>query len=85
MDIPEKYIYEVEAAMEQWTDARVIPLRDLQNLILFLLYVPKVMSQLGRRWGGFSCRQKNGQTLLTVYYLRFPYRLYDKVPRLARG
>lgn len=66
MHIPEDCLYEVQAAMEQWTDSRVIPAADLESLILFLFYLPKVLSQFGTRFLGFSSRQKNGQTLLTV-------------------
>lgn len=66
MEIPEKYLYPVQAAMEQWTDKRIIGDVDLENLLLFLLYVPKVLSQFGVTVQGFTCRQKQGQTLLTV-------------------
>lgn len=66
MHIPDEYLYPLQAAMEQWTDARVISAPDLENLLLFLLYVPKVTSQIGTKILGFTCRQKNGQTLMTV-------------------
>lgn len=66
MDILQEYTYEIEAALEQWTDQRVITALELQDLLLFLLYVPKVLSQSGVRMDGFTCRQKNGQRLLTV-------------------
>ncbi|GAG73188.1 unnamed protein product [marine sediment metagenome] len=66
MHIPQECIYEVEAAMEQWTDKRIIDDVDLTSVLLFLLYVPKVLSQFGTTVKGFTCRQKNGQTLLTV-------------------
>lgn len=52
--------------MEQWSDGRVITATDLEALLLFLFYVPKTLSQIGYRFGGFVARQKNGQTLLTV-------------------
>jgi hypothetical protein len=52
--------------MEQWTDSRVIGSIDLENLLLFMLYVPKVLSQNNYRYNGHVVRQKNGQTLLTV-------------------
>lgn len=66
MNLSQDHIYEVQAAMEQWTDARVIDSVDLENLLLFLLYVPKTLSQFGWRFHGFSTRQRNGQTLLTL-------------------
>jgi hypothetical protein len=66
MDIGEEILYPVQAALEQWTDQRVIGAVDLENLLLFVLYVPKVLSQIGLRYQGFVSRQKNGQTLLTV-------------------
>lgn len=66
MEIPTEYLYPVQAAMEQWTDGRVVGAVDLENLLLFLLYMPKTLSQFGTKVLGFSCRQKNGQTLLTV-------------------
>lgn len=66
MHIPDNSLYPVLAAMEQWTDKRVIDDVDLQNLLLFLLCVPKALSQNGTNLKGFSCRQKNNQTLLTV-------------------
>lgn len=66
MNIPEEYLYPIQASMEQWSDARVIDAIDLENLLLFLLYVPKVLSQLGITYHGLVARQKQGQTLLTV-------------------
>jgi hypothetical protein len=66
VNIPDEVLYPLEAAMEQWTDARVIPAEDLQDLLLFVLKMPFVLSQFGMRLGGFSCRQKHTQTLMTV-------------------
>ena len=66
MQIPEKYLYPVQASMEQWTDSRVVGTTDLENTLLFLIYVPKILSQSSIRYQGFVCRQKNGQTLLTL-------------------
>lgn len=66
MQIPQEYIYECEAAIEQWTDSRVISPSELQNLLLFLLYVPRVFSQCGHTLLGFSFRQKHGQYLMTI-------------------
>lgn len=66
MEIPTEYLYPVQASMEQWEDQRVLPAVDLENMLLFLLYVPKVLSQFGMTYQGFVCRQKRDQTLLTV-------------------
>lgn len=66
MHIPEEHLYPVQAAMEQWTDGRVIGAVELESLLLFLLCVPKVYSQLGIQIKGHVVRQKQGQTLLTV-------------------
>lgn len=66
MEIPTEYTYEIDAAMEQWTDQRVIHSDDLADLLLFHLYIPKVTSQLGTKILGYTCRQKNGQTLMAV-------------------
>lgn len=66
MEIPTEYLYPVQASVEQWTDGRVIGAVDLENLLLFVLYVPKVLSQLGMTYNGFICRQKLQQTLMTV-------------------
>jgi len=52
--------------MEQWTDGRVIGAVDLENLLLFVLYGPKVLSRIGIEIQGFVIRQKHEQTLLTV-------------------
>lgn len=66
MNIPDKVLDEVQAAMEQWTDGRVIEAASLEAMLLFHLYVPNVLSQIGQRVDGYVFRQKNGQTLLTV-------------------
>lgn len=66
MNIPEQCLYPVQAAMEQWTDKRIIDDKCLENLLLFLLYGQTVFSQNGLRLHGFSSRQKGDQTILTV-------------------
>lgn len=66
MHIEPEVLHPVQAALEQWTDERIIRAGDLENLLLFFLYVPKVLSQIGMRYQQHSCRQKNGQTLLTI-------------------
>lgn len=59
-------IYEIEAATEQWTDHRVIHVEDLEDLLYFWSYVPKVCSQLGLQFKGFQLRHKRDLWLLTV-------------------
>jgi len=66
MNIPSELLYPVQAAMEQWTDHRVVSAPDLEATILFLCYVPNVLTNLGMTYKGFVSRQKNGQTLLTI-------------------
>lgn len=66
MSIPQESIYAVQAAMEQWSDQRVILADDLEDLLLFWRYVPNALSQLGMRLLGFQLRQRDGQYLLTV-------------------
>lgn len=66
MSIDEKYLDEVAAAMEQWTDMRVLHVDDLEDLVLFWCYVPKALSQLGIRFKGYQLRQRDGQYLLMV-------------------
>lgn len=66
MNIPTKIEDELAAAMEQWTDKRVIDDDDLEDLLLFVVYGPSVLSQSGYHLGGYTCRQKNDQWLLTV-------------------
>ncbi|MCK5292976.1 MAG: hypothetical protein KAR39_13280 [Thermoplasmata archaeon] len=66
MNISEEYLYPVQAAMEQWTDGRVIGAVDLENLLLFMLYVPYILSQSGTTYKGYVSRQRGDQTLLTV-------------------
>jgi hypothetical protein len=66
VQIPEDVIYPLQAAMEQWTDQRVISAEDLEDLLLFVLYMPKVTSRMGVKLQGFTCRQKQGQYLMTI-------------------
>lgn len=66
MDIAQEVLYPVQAALEQWTDQRIIDDRRLESLLLFLIYGQKVLSQIGMKLKGFSCRQKQDQWLLTV-------------------
>lgn len=66
MEIPTEYLYPVQAAMEQWEDGRIIGATDLENLLLFVIYAPKVLSQSRVTVDGWVCRQKQDQWLLTV-------------------
>lgn len=66
MNIPDTVLYPVQASMEQWTDQRVIEAADLETLLLFMLYVPYILSQSGITFMGHVCRQKQGQVLMTV-------------------
>lgn len=66
MDIPTEVLYPVQAALEQWTDQREIHADDLEDLLVFILHLRTVLVKLGMSTQGFQCRQKNGQTLLTV-------------------
>lgn len=69
MEIPQAVLYELQAATEQWTDKRVIDDEDLEDLLMFVLYSPKVLSQSGMRLAGWTCRQKDDRYLLTVKVL----------------
>ena len=66
MNIPQEVLYPLEAAMEQWTDKRIIDDSDLEDVLLFLLYGPIVLSQNGQRLDGYTFRHKKEQWLLTV-------------------
>lgn len=66
MSLTTDYRYEIEAATEQWTDMRLLHVDDLDDLLFFWLYVPKVLSQFGMRLGGHQLRRKDGSYLLTV-------------------
>lgn len=66
MSIDAQVLDEVAAAMEQWTDMRVMHVDDLEDLLLFWCYVPKVLSQSGMRFLGYQLRQRDGQYLLMV-------------------
>lgn len=66
MEIPTEILYPVQAALEQWTDQREIHADDLEDVLVFILHLRTVLVKLGMTCQGFQCRQKNGQTLLTV-------------------
>lgn len=66
MELTQEYLYAVQAATEQWTDQRVIDSVDLENLLLFWVYGPKVLSQSGVQFRGAVFRHKGDQTLMTV-------------------
>lgn len=58
--------YALEAAMEQWTDMRVMHVDDLYDLLLFHHYIQKEFSQNGLDYWGHQFRRKEGMWLLTV-------------------
>ncbi|MGB7033874.1 MAG: hypothetical protein WBF29_20740 [Syntrophobacteria bacterium] len=66
MSVDSQVTQELEAAMEQWTDMRVMHVDDLYDLLLFHSYGQKVLSQNGLTLMGHQVRRKNGQWLLTV-------------------
>jgi hypothetical protein len=66
MDINPTLLAPVQAALEQWTDNRVIHADDLEDLLLYILHVHSVFVNSGLVYMGSVFRQKEGQTLLTV-------------------
>ena len=58
--------YELDEAMDNWTDNRVVHRDDVQDLLFFHLYIQKAMSQFGMRYRGHVCRQQSDGCLLTV-------------------
>ena len=66
MNIVESCTYEIQAAMEQWTDHRVIHGDDLEDLLTFWIYLPRILSQLGMRYRGYQLRQRDGTWLLVA-------------------
>lgn len=66
MDILEQVTYEVQAATEQWTDERMKEGQDLDDLLIFWVYLPNVLSQLGFRYKGYQLRQTRDSWLLVV-------------------
>lgn len=66
MELGTEMLQELEAATDQWTDQRIIHKDDLRDLLMLHIYGQKVFSELGMGLSGWVCRQRNGQTLLTV-------------------
>jgi hypothetical protein len=66
MDFPHQVDLELCAALEQWTDKRVISDDDLYDLLAFCLYQKSILVNSGFTPTGFSCSQRNGQTLLAL-------------------
>jgi hypothetical protein len=64
--IPEEFLFPVQAALEQWTDQRVIRDDALESLLLFECYLHGILYQSGVRLDGYVFRQKQGQWLLTI-------------------
>lgn len=77
MNIPDNVLYPLQAAMEQWTDGRCIEAIDLECLLMFVLYVPKVLSQFGIRYCGHVCKRVHMQTRMTVKVIE------DGVPQVV--
>jgi hypothetical protein len=66
MAIDEQVLYPIEAACEQWDDNRVMHVDDLVDLVLWIGYGQKVISQNGMRLKGFQLRQRDDLWLLSV-------------------
>lgn len=66
MDIPDQVDLELCAALEQWTDKRVITDDDLYDLLAFSLYLRSILVNSGYTPTGHSFSQRNGQTLLAL-------------------
>jgi hypothetical protein len=66
VDIPTHVDAALTAALEQWTDQRVITQDDLFDLLLFMVHHTAVFVNSGYHPTGFSFRQRNGQTLMCV-------------------
>lgn len=66
MSLLEQSTYEVQSALEQWDDHRVMHADDIEDLVLFWRYVPNVLSQTGKKFRGYQVRQRDGSWLMTV-------------------
>jgi hypothetical protein len=66
VDILETCTMEIQACTEQWTDNRVIHIDDLEDLLTFWIYLPRLLSQSGLRYKGYQLRQRDGSWLLVV-------------------
>lgn len=66
MDVPNKVDLELSAALEQWTDQRVISADDLYDLLALMVHHHLVFVNSGHSLTAFSFRQKSDQWLLTV-------------------
>ena len=66
MNVPDKVDLELSAALEQWTDQRVVEADDLFDILALMIYHYDCFVNSGYTLTGFSFRQKAGQWLLTV-------------------
>lgn len=66
MDIPQKVDYALEAALEQWTDQRIISADDLYDVLALMVQHYEIFVKSGYSLSGFAFRQKASQWLLTV-------------------
>ena len=66
MDVPAKVDLAVSAALEQWTDHRIIEDGELYALLMLMVYQYDWFVNSGYSLRGFSFRQRDGRWLLTV-------------------
>lgn len=66
MDIDLTYLGPVQAALEQWTDQRVIEDADLESLLLLACYGRSILFKNGYILKAWGVRQKGDQQLLHV-------------------
>jgi hypothetical protein len=66
MDVPQNVDLELSAALEQWTDQRLIDADDLYDLLALMVHHHLVFVNSGHSLTGFSFRQKADSWLLTV-------------------
>lgn len=66
MDVPMNVDLELSAALEQWTDQRLIDADDLYDLLALMVHHHLLFVNSGHSLSAFSFRQKNQQWLLTI-------------------
>jgi hypothetical protein len=66
MDVPNNVDLELSAALEQWTDQRLITADDLYDVLALMVHHHAVFVNSGHTLSGFSFRQQPTQWLLTV-------------------
>jgi len=65
-NVPTDVLYPVQASLEQWTDQRVMLADDLEDTLLFIVHLSRILVNIGHRLCGYQFRQKNGQWLMTI-------------------